>query len=168
MRIIAHRGNTSGPLSVSENAPKSIERMIEDGFDAEIDLWLLPEGTFFLGHDKPEYKIELRWLIKSNENLWIHCKNMNALEFFSHSKEKFKFFFHDKDSYTLVSNGRIWVYPGKELPKGSICVLPELNRDKNGYLSLPENLFGVCTDYPYEVVVTLNLSHPSNLNNKLG
>jgi hypothetical protein len=41
----------------------------------------------------------------------------------------------------LVSNSKIWVYPGKELLKDSICVLPEL-----GYSGNLSVCYGICSD----------------------
>lgn len=151
MKIISHRGNTIGPSSKLENSPASIVEILHEGFDAEIDVWVLSGKKIFLGHDQPEFQIDLNWLDENKNNLWLHCKNVNALEFFTELSESFMFFFHNTDAYTLVSNGLIWAYPGQPLPNKSISVLPELNRDKNGKILIPEHVYGVCTDYPYEI-----------------
>ena len=54
-------------------------------------------------------------------------------------------FFHNTDDGVLTSHGYIWTYPGKELTKNSIAVLPERVEDWD--LS---NCAGICTDQPYK------------------
>lgn len=56
MRLIAHRGNTSGP-SEFENSPAHIVSAIKAGFDVEIDVRYI-DGKFMLGHDKPTYEVD--------------------------------------------------------------------------------------------------------------
>ena len=48
MLKIAHRGNTDGPSS-KENSPEYIQEAIDQGHDAEIDIWLI-DGKLFSGH----------------------------------------------------------------------------------------------------------------------
>ena len=151
MKIISHRGNSEGPNSLVENNPSNVDAVLSQGFDAEIDVWVLPNERIFLGHDEPQIEIKLEWLRKSKQNLWIHCKNANALQFFDGLTEVYNYFYHQVDPYTLTSNGKIWVYPGCDLLVNSIYVLPEINRDQNGRLQIPSNVYGVCTDFPYEV-----------------
>ena len=58
MKFIAHRGNIDGPNFEEENQLEYIERAIEKGFDAEIDIWYLPQADqLYLGHDKPQYLV---------------------------------------------------------------------------------------------------------------
>lgn len=151
MIIISHRGNTTGPGSCIENHPASIDTAIELGFDVEIDLWVTDELELFLGHDYPEFQIQLSWLTSRQHTIWVHCKNMGALEFLTNYKNSLRFFFHQTDDYVLTSQGDIWVYPGKLPPKNSIIVLPELSQDWNENLKLDENLYGICTDFPVAV-----------------
>jgi len=140
MKIISHRGNLNGPNSCKENDPAWIEYVISLGYDVEVDLWY--DGGFYLGHDKPEYKINKNWLIKNAKFLWIHCKNEKVLFEISRMGSQYNYFWHQKDDYTLTSKSFIWVYPNKKLLKYSICVLPELGI--NGRI---EECYAICTDF---------------------
>ena len=65
MILISHRGNLFGPNKLSENHPVQIEKVLQLGYDCEIDLFYLKENKqLFLGHDKPEIRIDLNWIIK--------------------------------------------------------------------------------------------------------
>ena len=80
--------------------------------------------------------------IKTNANkLWIHCKNIGAIEFFHKLDSDFNYFWHETDTLTLTSKGYIWVYPNKQPVKNSIAVLPELHNDDVSCC------IGVCSDY---------------------
>ena len=114
MIFISHRGNINGINKKLENSPKDINNAINKGYDVEVDVWYT--DNFYLGHDKPEYKISKSFL--ENKNLWCHAKNLKALE--KLQKLKTKYFWHQEDDYTLTSNGYIWTYPGKNLSKKSI------------------------------------------------
>lgn len=146
LRIISHRGNLNGP-SHKENHPDQIDECLNSGFECEVDLWVT-KGNFFLGHDFGNYEINLKWLQDRQSLLWIHCKNSEALMYFTEIEGlKLNFFWHQNDFYTLTSSKKIWVFPGQELPAGSIAVLPELwlKEDRASELS---NCFGICTDFP--------------------
>ena len=56
MVLISHRGNTNGKFESYENEPMYIDKAISQGFDVEIDVWMI-DGILFLGHDKPQYGI---------------------------------------------------------------------------------------------------------------
>jgi len=143
MRIISHRGNIYGVDSSAENSPTQIISAIMYGYDVEIDLWVI-DGVLLLGHDAPTYEISLDWLTNYNEYLWIHCKNINALNLI---KDDFNAFGHDVDDYVLTSKKFIWVYPNKPLVPNSIAVLPE----KATYNADDLNqCYGICTDFPYK------------------
>jgi len=113
--LIAHRGNTTGPELHLENTQGHIDRAIYLGFDVEIDLWGFGGGAH-LGHDGPESQIDLEWLLKRGERLWIHCKNFQAISLIRSSS--LHWFFHESDPYTLTSRGFIWTFPGNEVPAG--------------------------------------------------
>ena len=76
MIYIAHRGNLNGPNKQEENKLEYIIKALNEGYHVEIDVWYL-EGTFFLGHDSPDYKIEEDFL--KNKKFYCHAKNLNAL-----------------------------------------------------------------------------------------
>ena len=147
MLFIAHRGNTNGPDQF-ENSPEHIDKAISLGYDVEIDVWV--DGPknghqIWLGHDNPQYKIDNYFLEYRRNNIWCHAKNIQALKYLLDNR--FHVFFHDKDDYTITSKGFIWSYPGTELVKGAICVMPEMADDPD-YLEKNIHLIhGVCSDY---------------------
>ena len=150
MRIIAHRANLYGPLKDKENTLDQIYKSIEYGFDVEIDLRIINQ-EIFLGHDQANELISLNKLLKISNYLWIHCKNIDALEYFNENNfnNVFNYFWHQEDKYTLTSKGYIWSYPGTNLTPNSINVLPEWSCEINKLKLLKkDNVYGICTDYP--------------------
>jgi hypothetical protein len=139
MILISHRGNTNGKFESYENEPMYIDKAISDGFNVEVDVWMV-EGQLFLGHDKPQYDVSQKWLNDRHYSLWLHCKNIEAMEWFN-SFDGFNYFWHENDVMTLTSNGWMWVYPGKQPIKGSIAVMPEIYNDDVSECE------GVCSDY---------------------
>jgi len=63
MIYISHRGNINGRIEDSENKPEYIDDTIQLGFDVEIDVWYI-DGKWWLGHDGPQYEIDLFRLYK--------------------------------------------------------------------------------------------------------
>ena len=145
MKLIAHRGNTTGPNPLEENKSKYIESAISEGYDSEIDLWY-KDNSFYLGHDEPQYEISALWLYKHKNSLWIHCKNYDALEKISNSPVDYNFFWHETDKFTLTSKGYIWTYPGQLFGYKSIVVMPETTKD--GIMNVSNyECYGICSDY---------------------
>ena len=140
MKFISHRGNIIGKSPNLENHPIYIQKALDLGYDVEIDIWMEDWGILFLGHDEPQYDITLDWLKERSSNLWIHCKNIQAVEWFN-SIENFNYFWHEKDTLTLTSKNYLWAYPGKQPIKESIAVLPEIYKDNI------EDCIGICSDY---------------------
>lgn len=140
MKIISHRGNLNGPKPDQENRPEYIEKAIKAKYEVEVDLWGAGD-ELWLGHDGPQYKTDYEWLLGYRGSLWIHCKNLAALQ--AMDGTGLRFFFHDKDDYTLTSWGHIWTYPGKKVGSRSVIVLREDDE-------IPE-CYGVCTDWPKKV-----------------
>lgn len=136
MKIIAHRGNTSGPSNY-ENHPKHIAIALSSGFDVEVDVWYL-NGCYFLGHDGPFYSVEEMFL--ENEKFWCHAKNSEALSRMI-DNPKIRCFWHEDDERTLTSDNIIWTYPEKEVFEKSVIVHLK-NNWRNKY-----QCYGVCTDY---------------------
>jgi hypothetical protein len=152
--IIAHRGNLNGPNPGKENHPSYIDEAIRAGFAAEIDLWVLPVNEnmpngpqqAWLGHDRPQYGVDWWWFESREDFLWIHCKNLAALEF-CENHQLVSYFAHDKDDFVLTSCGTIWTYPKStiQLCKKSIPVI--FNRyDMIWPASEVVNAYGICTD----------------------
>ena len=150
MKIIAHRGNTDGPDPDNENTIPQIKKSIDLGFNVEIDLRVIND-ELWLGHDKPKVRVSSEFLYEIRSFLWIHCKNIKALEFFKREQNIYNYFWHEKDAYTLTSQLFIWSYPGQELSSRCIFVMPEwkINLTELGSLKL-KNIAGICTDYPRE------------------
>lgn len=140
MILISHRGNTNGRDIPSENSPTYIDKTIQLGYDVEVDVWFI-NNNFFLGHDEPQYKIDIDWIDNRSHKLWVHCKNTNALEFFNKLDYDINYFWHEIDTVTLTSKKHIWAYPGKQPIKNSIAVMPEINNDK------VSQCLGICSDY---------------------
>ena len=139
--LISHRGNLRGKNTERENHPSYIDEAIQAGYDVEIDIWYL-EGRLFLGHDSPQYIVDIHWLENRSPSLWIHCKNMEALSYFNDYEWKksnqFNYFSHDVDMGVLTSHSYIW---STNLYKGGILVLPEVfNREPM------ETTIGICSD----------------------
>jgi hypothetical protein len=142
MLHIAHRGNLNGPNPKKENRPTYLLEAISKGFYVETDLWVLKNNDLYLGHDKPQYKITINFLLGIKNKLFCHCKNIKALHFLLKNYPEIECFYHDKDDCVLTSKNNIWTFPGKDLTLLSICVMPER------VSQIPHNCLGVCTDYP--------------------
>jgi hypothetical protein len=142
MKLISHRGNINGRIENYENHPDYIDDTIRLGYDVEVDIWVV-NGVLFLGHDEPQYGIDINWINERKKRLWIHCKNIQAIEFAYWFKddENLNFFWHQEDILTLTSRGYIWAYPGKQPIKNSIAVMPEIYKDDI------TDCIGVCSDY---------------------
>jgi hypothetical protein len=139
--IISHRGNINGRNPLLENNPGYIDEAIFEGFDVEVDVWIDHMSKIFLGHDEPQYEIDVFWLEERKNKLWIHCKNIDAVVFFNNIKD-FHYFWHQNDDVTLTSKSYIWAYPGKQPIQNSIAVMPEIFEDNTS------SCLGVCTDFP--------------------
>jgi len=135
MKLISHRGNLSGPSEYA-NDPNQIKAVLNMGYDCEVDFWFV-NNKYYLGHDKPNFEIKKSFLEK--RNLWIHCKNLQALE---KVPRKSNYFWHQTDDFTLTSHGYIWTFPGKNVGKKSVLV----DHNKEWY-KLDYKCHGICTDY---------------------
>ena len=140
MVLIAHRGNTNGPMESWENEPTYIDMAIKKGFDVEVDVWCV-DGQLYLGHDKPQYGVDLKWFIDRLTKLWVHCKNIDAVIYSKEFEYKVNYFWHEKDTITLTSLNKIWAFPGKQPITHSIAVMPEIFNDDI------TQCMGVCSDF---------------------
>jgi len=149
MKLISHRGNLERSNPKQENHPDYIREALRQGFDVEVDIWLVDDKLWF-GHDEPQY--EIKWNSKWNSNwdylgderIWWHCKNLEALVYIRENGiGHTNFFWHQEDDFTLTSNFHIWTYPGKKLSNKSICVMPE----RASYTSRElRDCYGICSD----------------------
>lgn len=141
MILIAHRANINGPDPENENSLRSIDEAISMGYDCEIDVRFF-DDNFYLGHDKCDEKISISDILIRSKNLWIHVKNVEALN--ELAKLDLNYFWHDKDFVTLTSNGSLWYYPNKNVFLNGINVMPEWNNLSKKDLS---QCAGICSDY---------------------
>ena len=142
MIYISHRGNIDGKKPHLENNPNYIDDAISLGYDVEIDVWYI-DSSWYLGHDEPQYPIDLNWIDSRSSSLWIHCKNKEAVEYLVENEFDYKelnWFWHESDTLTLTSMGYVWVYPGKQPIKRSIAVMPERYDDTIA------QCLGICSD----------------------
>lgn len=138
--LIAHRGNLTGPDPQNENNPTYLDRALGLGFDVEVDLWC-HSGRLALGHDAPEYDVTMDWLDERASHLWVHCKNVEAIEMVLNSR--LNYFYHDTDDYTLTSRGFIWTFPGRAIGSQKF-VLVDLERQNPAGRA---RAAGYCGDY---------------------
>lgn len=138
---IAHRGNTNGINLDKENHPDYIDDAINNGFDAEIDIWLQGK-RLYLGHDEPTYAVGEDWLFLRSERLWCHAKNIDALNWLL-KWDKINCFWHQEDNYTITSKNFIWT-TNYFISNKLIFVAPDLKlgESKNNY-----DCAGICGDY---------------------
>ena len=136
MILISHRGNLSGPIPQLENSPKYIWSALNSGFDVEIDVWF-HDGDFWLGHDEPQYKVDVEFLI--NDKFWCHAKNIEAL--LEMKKYPIHYFWHESDKITLTSKNFIWAYPSSIVIPQSITLFPEKFNHGN------VEYYGLCSDF---------------------
>ena len=137
MIFIAHRGNINGKTPKMENKPSYVKEALQNGFDAEIDVWFI-DNKLFLGHDNPDFIINLDFL--KNDKLWCHAKNIPALNFLL--ENNIHCFWHENDAVTLTSKGYMWTFPGEELTPRSICLFPEKRKDEDYSICK-----GICSDF---------------------
>jgi len=143
MRLISHRGNISGPNPEKENHPEYILAALLAGYEVEVDVWFT-EGKFMLGHNEPQYEFPFILLHEYHSKLWMHCKNLEALEMFltlDATGSRLNYFWHETDKVTLTSKNIMWAYPGTQPLKGSIAVLPEWKEDDTSQCA------GIYSDY---------------------
>jgi len=151
MKIIAHRGLTSGPDKYLENSPGQIEKAILKNYDIEIDIWFAYE-KYWLGHDEPSYltSIEMLNFWAKNNMIYLHCKDIFTLQ--KIIEEKFLSdniipFFHENDPCILLENGVLWVHPNsikdaRMMVSKSIFVVPYATSGQ-----LYKSCYGICTDF---------------------
>ena len=144
MKIISHRGNINGIVQDRENRPSYIDAALQLGYDVEIDIRLIND-EFWLGHDVPQYKVDLNWLNLRKKNIWLHCKDKNSAMEFVKLNNEFNFFCHSSDPYVLISNNMLWVHDLRSKIDTN-CIIPLLSEtDINDYNNdIP---YAICTDF---------------------
>lgn len=139
MILISHRGNIDGKFDSCENEPCYIDIALDKGYDVEIDIWYT-DYTWYLGHDNPQYGIPVTWLEDRKKKLWVHCKNIEAIEKLSLTTD-LNYFWHESDTVTITSKNYIWAYPKKgDCIQNSIVLFPEV------YNTFLTGACGICSD----------------------
>ena len=142
MIFISHRGNIEGVDIERENSPSYIDEAIEAGFDVEIGI-RANQGNLYLGHDDPQYPVELSWLTNRKNSLWVHVKDAEALLLIADSE--LRYFWHQQDDFTLTSNGYIWSHDFNS-PMTDRCIVPLLSLEEiKSYSQF--NFYAVCSDF---------------------
>lgn len=142
VEIISHRGNMFGPTEGLENNPSLIEATAVF-FKVEVDVRKV-NGEYWLGHDKPEYKVSLEWLANLKDRLMLHCKDVHTYE--CDNLESFHRFMHDDEPTVLCSRGNILKHPDVPHVPDSYNMMPE-NSDYESYDTIMASK-AVCTDFP--------------------
>lgn len=144
MKIISHRGNINGPVPEKENRPSYIDCAIQLGFDVEVDIRYIND-EFWLGHDFPQYKIELSWINLRKDKIWFHCKDQESSIKLIELNDGYKFFCHKNDDYVLTSDRYIWVHDLNSKINDK-CIIPLLS--EHDILNYNNSTPGfVCTDF---------------------
>ncbi len=153
MKLIAHRGNVTGPNPFKENSLDYIDSAINLGYDVEIDVRYFKEDQkLYLGHDDGQYQVFMSWLVERKDKLWIHCKDLSSLKLFSDSPIDFNYFWHQTDDFTITSKEYIWTYPGKPHTCKSVIVMPECSVDMTIVKKMGKyDCYGICSDYVGEI-----------------
>ena len=141
MFFIANRGNTHGKNCMVENTPEYIIEAISKGFDCKIDIWYIGE-IFYLGNDSPHTMISLQFLTEYKNQLWIQCRNIDALYYMNYTD--FHYFYHEKDLYNLTSKHYILGNLNSSMNNNIIYMMPEWfnNLDIRDLF----NCKGICSD----------------------
>ena len=141
--IISHRCNTNGP-SEKENTIKELLKCVYSGFLVEIDVWII-DKKIFMGHDNPVEEIDINFLLKYSDKLFIHCKNIESLCYLKQFK-KLCVFGHSNDEFVLTSHLDVFCRVGV-IKRDCICVMPELSNEKFSKGEL-KSCKHILTDYP--------------------
>ena len=140
MKLISHRGNLNGPNTEMENNPKYVEEAILRGYDVEIDV-RVKDGKLYLGHDEPQYPLDIDWLEINRLIIWIHCRDIEIMSKFIEIDPRGNeahFFWHDNNKISLTNKGYMWCSPGEIVP-GGIVYQPIETDNIDGF-------YGVCSD----------------------
>lgn len=138
--LISHRGNLEGPNPSFENYPAYIDTVLNRGLDCEVDVHVV-DGAWYLGHDTPQYRIDLVWLKHRAKQLWIHAKNRDAFDALRFTA--LHYFWHQSDDIALTSGGFGWTCLPDMLYTNAVYMCASAD-----WLTQPfPPCYAVCTDY---------------------
>lgn len=164
MKVIAHRGNLLGPNKETENTIEAIDDCVGRGYDVEIDVYV-SQGKIWIGHDTHKHEISLDYLLGKTDKLWVHAKNILAVELLT--KTDLNWFWHDRDLMTITSKGIIWCHYA--FIKDGITILHtarEIDHLKPKVNGLLPDIGGICTDYPTLARLIIDENIRSNNNSQ--
>lgn len=146
-RIISHRGNLNGPTPNIENSPYAIDTVLNLGLDCEVDVWYeLDSHSWWLGHDEPMYEVELEWLTKRKDNLWIHAKSIDTFHTLDCMDTDLNFFWHDTDAIIRTSKDYLWTTHPEYVSPSTVLMCVTLEDTLLAKVSVT-NFYTYCTDY---------------------
>ena len=139
MILIAHRGNINGRNLERENKVDYVMEALTQGYDVEIDIrYIKSSKEYFLGHDNAQEICPMEILL--SENTWVHAKDIYSFKRLL-DLEIPNTFLHTDEDVVLTSSGYLWTYPGKEITKRSIQVMPEHSGEV-----FNNDAYGICSD----------------------
>ena len=149
MKLLAHRGNTSGVNASYENNPEYLKHAISLGWDIEIDARLI-DNKMWLGHDEPKYALNYEdfMFFLVHREVWWHAKDYVTLSNLMNRGPWMKVFAHEADTYGLVNGGYIWTADTtiqlEENNHTIFVVLPDIS----GCMEIAKEakLYGLCSD----------------------
>lgn len=152
MRVIAHRGNLTGPDPEKENTWAAVRKCARLDIDAEIDFWV-KDNRLCMGHDENNLEqVSLYQFRELKINIYAHCKNLDALQFLGQNTPGNMIpFSHDVDDFVALRNGEIWAHPNylKNIKDKTMVIAMTWGEPVKEELL---GFAGVCTDWPLELL----------------
>jgi hypothetical protein len=142
MILISHRGNIDR-CSERENSPDYIDEALGKGYYIELDVRKIND-KLYLGHDSPQYETTLDWLLQRNQKLFIHTKNVDALNFLI--DKNLKTFYHQNEDHVIINNCNL-IWSNKLSEVRSLSVIPLLSREDIAQHYYYSNVYGICSDF---------------------
>jgi hypothetical protein len=150
MKYISHRGNLCGRIPQLENKPIYIDTAISAGVDVEVDLHVIA-STLYLSHDdiwsESCWTISPEFLFERKDKLWIHAKNLNAVQWLIENGQELNWFWHETDQLSITSKN--WIWTADYMKTGNNIILMDTVSDDRYLLELFPNTYisGLCSDY---------------------
>jgi hypothetical protein len=142
MKLIAHRGNLTGPNPDRENEPGYVLEALASHHDCEIDVWSV-DGKWYLGHDTPQYKVPRSFL--ELPGLWVHAKDIATIRQLDLFGQKINYFWHEQDAMAFTSQGFRWTCAPEYWGAKTVLMVSDepwtQAKLQNGYW------YGLCNDW---------------------
>ena len=149
MILISHRGNIDTVNLERENTKSYIQEAIDLGYDVRYI-----NNKFWLGHDEPDHEVDIEWLTKRKNNLWIHCKDFLSLAKLINSD--LRIFYHQDENHTIIGNTKaIWSHDIDDANHQSIIPLIDID-SVNSFKNFNQKYYGICSDFIKQVGDKLN------------